>query len=46
MVSAKDPLGNRYRTQYLIEPVRSSLQRLKLNQQLPPSKKEVSTLDK
>ena len=29
MVSAKDPLGNRYRTQYAIEPIRSSLQRLK-----------------
>ena len=33
-ISAKDPMGNRYKTQYKIEPVRSSLHRLKQNQQL------------
>ena len=42
MVSAKDPLGNRYRTAYAIEPVRSSLQRLKQKQQLPPPKREAA----
>lgn len=38
IISAKDPLGNRYRTQYVIEPVRSGQQKTNQNKNLPQTK--------